>query len=45
MLAERAGIVASPGEFYGSQSADYLRLAAVAPDERLELAAARVGLA
>jgi len=44
MLAERAGIVASPGEFYGPDSADHLRLAVVAPDDRLELAAARVGL-
>ncbi|HEY0168147.1 MAG TPA: aminotransferase class I/II-fold pyridoxal phosphate-dependent enzyme [Jatrophihabitans sp.] len=45
MLAERAGIVASPGEFYGSASTGYLRLAAVAPDDRIELAARRVGLA
>jgi succinyldiaminopimelate transaminase len=44
MLAERAGIVASPGEFYGPDSAGQLRLAVVAPDDRLELAAARVGL-
>ncbi|HEV2885269.1 MAG TPA: aminotransferase class I/II-fold pyridoxal phosphate-dependent enzyme [Jatrophihabitans sp.] len=45
MLAERAGIVASPGEFYGPASTGYLRVAAVAPDERIELAARRVGLA
>jgi aspartate/methionine/tyrosine aminotransferase len=45
MLAERAGLVASLGEFYGERSANYLRLAVVAPDDRLELAAARVGLA
>lgn len=45
MLAERTGIVASPGEFYGSASTDYLRVAAVAPDDRIELAARRVGLA
>jgi succinyldiaminopimelate transaminase len=45
MLAERAGIVASPGEFYGAVSSGYLRLAAVAPDDRIELAARRVGLA
>ncbi|HEX4727615.1 MAG TPA: aminotransferase class I/II-fold pyridoxal phosphate-dependent enzyme [Jatrophihabitans sp.] len=44
LLAERAGIVASPGEFYGPDSAGYLRLAAVAPDARIELAAHRVGL-
>ncbi len=45
LLAERAGIVASPGEFYGPTGAGFLRLAAVVPDERLELAARRVGLA
>jgi succinyldiaminopimelate transaminase len=44
MLAERAGIIASPGEFYGPASSGYLRLAAVAPDDRIELAAARVGV-
>lgn len=44
MLAERAGIVGSPGEFYGPSSAGYLRLAVVAPDDRIELAAQRVGL-
>jgi succinyldiaminopimelate transaminase len=43
-LARRAGIVSSPGEFYGPNSADYLRLAVVQPDERIELAAQRVGL-
>jgi succinyldiaminopimelate transaminase len=43
-LAERTGLVASPGEFYGSASTGYLRLAAVAPDDRIELAAHRVGL-
>jgi succinyldiaminopimelate transaminase len=42
-LAARAGIVVSPGEFYGPYSAGWFRVAAVAPDERIELAAARVG--
>lgn len=42
-LAERAGIVVSPGEFYGPDSAGFIRVAAVQPDERIELAAARVG--
>ena len=44
MLATRAGIVSSPGEFYGERSAGFLRLAVVQPDEMLELAARRVGL-
>jgi aspartate/methionine/tyrosine aminotransferase len=43
-LARRAGIVVSPGEFYGDFSRDHVRVAAVAPDERLELAASRVGV-
>jgi succinyldiaminopimelate transaminase len=43
-LAKQAGIVASPGEFYGSRSAGFFRVAAVQPDERIELAASRVGL-
>jgi succinyldiaminopimelate transaminase len=42
-LATRAGIVSSPGEFYGASSAGWFRLAAVQPDERIALAAARVG--
>jgi len=42
-LAERAGIIGSPGEFYGTFSTGQIRLAAVQPDERIELAAQRVG--
>jgi len=42
-LAEQAGIVVSPGEFYGPDGAGYFRVAAVQPDERIELAARRVG--
>jgi succinyldiaminopimelate transaminase len=41
-LAERAGIVVSPGEFYGPESTGWFRVAAVQPDDRVELAAARV---
>ena len=43
-LAKRAGIVVSPGEFYGPEGAGFVRIAAVQPDERIELAAARTGL-
>jgi succinyldiaminopimelate transaminase len=43
-LAEQAGIVVSPGEFYGPAGAGHFRVAAVQPDERIELAAGRVGL-
>lgn len=42
-LAERAGLVASPGEFYGEDAAGHARLAAVQPDHRLELALSRLG--
>jgi succinyldiaminopimelate transaminase len=42
-LAAKTGIVVSPGEFYGAQSAAFFRVAAVAPDERIELAVRRIG--
>ena len=42
-IAAKAGIVVSPGEFYGTVSAGFFRVAAVAPDDRIELAARRVG--
>jgi succinyldiaminopimelate transaminase len=42
-LATRAGIVVSPGEFYGPHGAGHFRVAAVQPDDRIELAARRVG--
>ena len=42
-LAAKAGIVVSPGEFYGLAGADHFRVAAVQPDDRIELAARRVG--
>jgi succinyldiaminopimelate transaminase len=42
-LAERVGIVVSPGEFYGPAGRDHFRVAAVQPDDRIELAARRVG--
>jgi succinyldiaminopimelate transaminase len=43
-LAATAGMLVSPGEFYGSAGADHVRIAMVAPMERLELVAARLGL-
>jgi len=43
-LAVQAGIVVSPGEFYGAQSAGWFRVAAVQPDDRIELAAGRIGV-
>jgi aspartate/methionine/tyrosine aminotransferase len=41
-IAARVGVVISPGDFYGSSSADFFRVAAVQPDDRIELAASRV---
>jgi succinyldiaminopimelate transaminase len=43
-LAADAGVLVSPGEFYGAAAAGHARLALVAPMERLDLVAARVGL-
>jgi succinyldiaminopimelate transaminase len=43
-LAREAGVVVSPGEFYGQQGSDHVRIAVVQPDERLHMAAGRLGL-
>ncbi|MBV9592913.1 MAG: aminotransferase class I/II-fold pyridoxal phosphate-dependent enzyme [Actinobacteria bacterium] len=43
-LAERFGLIVSPGEFYGPASSGYFRVAAVQPDDKIELLAARAGL-
>jgi succinyldiaminopimelate transaminase len=43
-LATEAGVLVSPGEFYGTQGAGHVRIAVVQPDERLALAATRMGL-
>jgi len=44
-LATEAGVLVSPGEFYGPQGADHVRIALVQPDHRLGLAATRMGIA
>ena len=41
-LAEAAGMLVSPGEFYGEQAAGFVRVAAVQPDDRIELVATRL---
>jgi len=41
-LAEAAGMLVSPGEFYGHQAAGFVRIAAVQPDARIELTATRL---
>jgi succinyldiaminopimelate transaminase len=41
-LAEVAGLLASPGEFYGEAGTNYVRVAVVQADERIEIAARRL---
>jgi succinyldiaminopimelate transaminase len=41
-LAARAGLLTSPGEFYGPAAADHVRIAVVQPVERLQLAVDRL---
>ena len=43
-LAERVGVIVSPGDFYGASAAGHFRVAAVAQDSRIELVAERAGL-
>ena len=42
-LAERCGVIVSPGEFYGPESTGYVRIAVVQPTAALELALSRAG--
>jgi succinyldiaminopimelate transaminase len=42
LLAERSGLVVSPGELYGDAGKNFVRIAVVQPNDRLELAAARL---
>jgi succinyldiaminopimelate transaminase len=44
-LAADAGVLASPGEFYGPDGAGHVRVAVVQPDDRIELVARRLGVA
>lgn len=41
-IAERSALVTSPGELYGEDGRDFVRLAVVQSDERLALAASRL---
>lgn len=43
-LASEGGCLVAPGDFYGSDGADHVRLAMVVPDERLDLVARRLGV-
>ena len=44
-LAERGGILVSPGEFYGPDGAGHVRIAVVQPDDRIALVADRLASA
>jgi succinyldiaminopimelate transaminase len=41
-LAETAGVLVSPGDLYGDAGAGFVRVAAVQPDERIELVGERL---
>lgn len=43
-LAREGGALLSPGDFYGSAGAEYVRVAVVQPDERIDLVAERLGI-
>jgi len=42
VLAEVAGMLVSPGEFYGEAGAGHVRIAVVQPDDRIDLVARRL---
>ncbi len=43
-LAREAGALVSPGDFYGEAGCEYVRVAVVQPDERIDLVARRLGV-
>jgi aspartate/methionine/tyrosine aminotransferase len=43
-LAADAGMIVSPGEFYGPAGSGHIRVAAVAPMDRIDLVASRLGI-
>jgi succinyldiaminopimelate transaminase len=43
-LAKEAGALVSPGEFYGPEYAEYVRVAVVQPDEQIDLVVDRLGV-
>jgi aspartate/methionine/tyrosine aminotransferase len=42
LIAQRSGLIVSPGELYGEAGANFIRLAVVQPDDRLAVAASRL---
>jgi len=43
-LAREGGALVSPGEFYGAAGREYVRVAAVRPDEAVQELARRLGV-
>ncbi len=43
-LVAEGGALVSPGDFYGEAGAEYVRVAVVQPDERIDLVARRLGV-
>ena len=43
-LAEKAGVIVTPGETFGPDGRGFVRVAAVQPDDRIELAARRLAV-
>jgi succinyldiaminopimelate transaminase len=43
-LAKEGGVLVSPGEFYGPTVAQYVRVAVVQPDDRIDLVVERLGV-
>jgi succinyldiaminopimelate transaminase len=43
-LATEAGVLVSPGEFYGPQGSGHVRIAVVQPDDKIRLVAERAGV-
>jgi succinyldiaminopimelate transaminase len=44
-LARESGALLSPGDFYGAAGSEYVRVAVVQPDDRIDLVARRLGIA
>ncbi|HEX6657891.1 MAG TPA: aminotransferase class I/II-fold pyridoxal phosphate-dependent enzyme [Ilumatobacter sp.] len=44
-LVRESGALLSPGDFYGAAGSEYVRVAVVQPDDRIDLVARRLGIA
>jgi aspartate/methionine/tyrosine aminotransferase len=44
-LVRESGALLSPGDFYGTAGSEFVRVAVVQPDDRIDLVARRLGIA